>query len=102
MTQVEQDGGEQQREGNRKGDDKSAADVAEKSEEDDDDQNDSLTQVVEDGVRRVAHQVTAVEVRYNLYARRQNVLVQILHLRMERLKSVVGVGILAHLHDPFD
>ena len=54
------------RERNRDGDDQRAAHVAEEQEEDERDQQDAFGQVAQHGVRRVVHQVAAVEVRNDL------------------------------------
>ncbi len=61
MGEVETDGGEEEREGDRNGDDKSAADVSEEEEEDQGDEDDALGEVVEDGVRCELEESAAVE-----------------------------------------
>ena len=67
-----------------------------------DDQNDAFGQVVQHRVRGVVHQVAAVEKRNDLHARRQDVLVQLLHLLVDGLQRRVGIGALAQQHDAFD
>ena len=48
------------------------------------------------------HQIAAIEERNHLHARRQNVLVQLLHLGVNRLQRGVRVRALAQQHDAFD
>ena len=72
MTQVETDGGEQQRKGNGEGNDDCAAHVAQKEKENDRDQDHAHGQVVLNSLNRKLHQIGAVEERHHLHALGQN------------------------------
>ena len=107
VAQVEQDRGEEQREGNGDGDDQRAAHVAEKEEENQRDQQDAVGQVAQDSMRGVMHQFTAVEVGDELHAQRQEsglavFAVQFVDLLVEGVESGLGNGTLAEQDDAFD
>ena len=84
-----------QRERNRQGDDDRPAHIPEKQKQDDDDQDDALGQVVQHRVRRVVQQIAAIEERNDLHARRQNVIVQLLHLLVDAFEGLVRIGALS-------
>ena len=67
-----QNGGEQQRERNGCGHDQGAAHVPQEQEQHDHHQDQAFGQVVQDRVGGVVDQVPAVQVRHDLYARRQH------------------------------
>ncbi len=102
VAEVEADGGEHQREGDRDGDDQGAAQVPEEDEEDDDDQDDALGQVVEDGGGGEMEEIAAIEERDDLHAGRENVIVEFLHLGVDSLEGGVGVLALLEEDDAFD
>src|SRR5262249_11337679 len=82
--------------------DNCAAHITQKNKQDDDHQDHSLGEVMHHGVRRVVHQVVAVEIRDDLYAPWQDLLVQALHHGVDALESGGPVRSLAHKHDAFD
>ena len=103
VTQVEADGSKQQRKRNRQRDDERAAHIAQKQEQNDHDQNDSFGQVVQHRVRRVVHQIAAIQIRNDLHARRQDVhRSAAIDLGVDRLQRGGGVRALAQKHDSFD
>ena len=52
-------------------------------------------------MRRVAQQIAAIEMRDDPHAGRQDVIVQFLHLFVDRRKRGLGVGTLAHQNVSF-
>src|ERR1039457_1832078 len=99
MPQVETDGCEQQRERNGKCDDQGSAHVAEEQEQNDHHQDDALGQVVQDGVSGVVDQVATVEERNDLHSPRQDVIVQLFDLGVNRVERGVRLGALAKQDD---
>ena len=99
--QVEQDGGEQQRERNRDGDDQGAADVTQEQKEDQRDQQNSIRQIAKHGAGGVVDQVAAVEMRNEFHASRKLVVVQLRHLFVQRIQRGIGLRALAQQHDAF-
>src|SRR5712692_863847 len=99
MTELQQDGRKQQGEGDGQGHDERASKIAEKHEQNRHHQQDSLGQIVQDGVGRVMYQVAAVEMGDNLHPGWKLALVQVLHLFMQRLKCGVELGALAQQHN---
>ena len=68
-----------------------------KQEEDDDDQDDSLGQVVQDGVGGEVQQVASVDEGDNLHALRQNLVVQFLYFLMDAFQhGLCIVALLQH------
>ena len=107
LAQVEQDGGEEQREGNGDGDDERAAHVAEKEEQNQRDQQHAVGQIAQDGVGGVVHEFAAVEMGDELHALRQQSgfaigAVQLVDLLMKRFEGGFGDGALAEQDDAFD
>ncbi len=102
-TEVEADGGEQQREGNGERNDDGAAHIAEKEEEDDRDQNHALGQVVLDGLDGELDQIGAVEEGNDLYAFGQNAgdLFELVDFFVNALQHRIGVVALLQQHDAF-
>ncbi len=98
VPQIEAQAGKQKRERNGERDDQRAAKVAEEDEQNDRDQDDSLGQVVEHGMRGQLHQFAAIEVRNDLHARRQEMLVEEVDLLVQGGQHVVGVGAFAQQH----
>ncbi len=64
-----------------------------------DDQDDAFGEVVQHGVRGEVHQVAAIDERDDLHARGQDVIVQLLHFRVNALQRRVGVRAFAQEHD---
>jgi hypothetical protein len=102
LPQVQADGREQERKRNGQGDDQRAARVAQEDEQDDHHQHDAFGQVLQHRVRRVMHEVAAIEERHNLDAGRQDVIVELLDLRLDGLQRGVRLGALPQQHDAFD
>ena len=73
MAQVEANGGKKQRERNGRGHDQRAANVAEEQEKNERDKNHSFRKVVQHGVRRVVHELAAIDEGYDVHTRRKNV-----------------------------
>src|SRR5580658_6122927 len=101
VIQVKAYRGEQKRERYRQCNDQCPANVAKEQEQDDDDQEDALRQILEHRVRCELQKIGPVEEGDNLHARRENVVVQFLHLRMNPCKRSVGVLTLLQQHNPF-
>ena len=99
MAEVEQDRGEEKREGDRKRHDECTAKVAEEQEKYDNHQGDALAQVVQDCMRGVTDQVAAVKIRDDLHARRQHVAINVVHLFVQGYQGLFGVGSFAQQHD---
>ena len=97
--QLQAGGGEQQRKRNGQGDDDGAAHVAQEQQQDDHHQDDAFGQVVQHGMGGVVHQLAAVDEGNNFHARRQDVIVQLLHFCVNALQRRFRVGALAHGHD---
>ena len=74
-----------QREGDRHGDDERGPDVAQEEEQHDRDEDEAFRQVVQDRVGRVVDEVAPVVEGDDLDARRQDVVVQLLHLLVDAL-----------------
>ncbi len=102
VVQVEADRGEEQGKRDGERDDQSAAGVAQKQEQDQRHQHDAFGQVVQHGVGGEVHQAAAVEERNHLDAGRQNVMVQLIDLGVNRVENGVGVGALAQQNDALD
>src|SRR5580700_1417701 len=101
VPQIQTDGGEQQCEGNGQRYDKCAANIAQQNENNDNDQDHSFGEIVEDGVRRVIHQVVAVEVRDDFHSRWKYVVVELLDHCVDTLKHLRGVCSFAEKHNTF-
>src|ERR1700722_3782377 len=101
MAQIQTDGGKKQCKWNRQSNDDGGTRIAEKQEKNNHHQDHSFREVMHDGVRRVVHQIVAIEVRNDLHATRQNVIVEPLHHGMWRFQCCSGVRTLAHEHDAF-
>src|SRR5579864_2516073 len=71
MAEIEKDGGEEQRKGDRYGDDQSAAYVAEEEKQNQGDEKYAVSQIAQNGVRGVMHQLAAVEVGDEFDSNRQ-------------------------------
>ena len=76
--------------------------VAEEQEQDHHHKNDALSQVVQDGVGGVMHQIAAVEKGNHLHAGRKNMIVQLLDLRVDALQRRVRIRALPQQHDAGD
>ena len=105
--QLEAGGGEQQRERDGQRDDKGSAHVAQEHEQHDRDQDDSLGQVVHDGVRGEMHQVAAVEKRDDGDARRKQARmpvrsVELLYFLVDRFERGVAFGAFLQQDDALD
>src|SRR5580704_10354722 len=101
MAQIQTDGGKKQCKWNRQSNDDGVARIAEKQEKNNHDQNHSFGEVMHDGARRVVHQIVAIQVRNDLHAARQNVIVEPPHHGMDSFECCGRVGTLAHEHDAF-
>ena len=75
--------------------------LPEKQEQNHRHQNDAFGQVVQHRMGGVVQQIAAVEVRNDLHAGRQDVLVQLLHLVVDGLQRRVRIRALAQQHDAF-
>ena len=62
------------------------------------DQNDALGEVVQYGVGGEVNEITAVDEGNDLYAGRQNTVVQLLHFFVEPLERCFGLGPFPHGH----
>ena len=103
VTEIEQDRGKEQREGNGDGDDQRAAHVAQEEKENQRDQQHAVGQIAQDGVRGVVHQVAAVEVGNEFHALRQAAaVVQFVDFLVQRVESGIGLRALAQQDDAFD
>src|SRR5262249_18259375 len=102
VAQVEADRRKQQRERNGEGDDQRAADVAEKEEQDHRHQDDAFGEVVHHRMRGEVEQIAAIQVWHDPDAGRQQVVVQLLDFRVDRVERRIGVGALSHQHDAGD
>ena len=71
VTEIEKNGGEKKCEGNRDRDDQRAANVPQKNKKDERNQDHAVGEISQNGVRGVVHQVAAVEMGNEFYARRQ-------------------------------
>ena len=101
VPQVETNRGKKQRERNRQRDDERAADIAQENEKDDHDENHSFGEIVQHRVRRVMHQIVAIQVGNDLHARGQDVIIQLLHHGVNALHRRRRVRAFAHEHDAF-
>ena len=97
--QIEARRGKQQRERHRQRDDDCPADIPEKQKENDHDQNDALREVVQHRMRRVVHQVAAVDERDHLYAGRQDVVIQLFDLGVDSREGLVCIRAFAQEDD---
>ncbi len=102
LGQVQEDGGDQQRERNRERHRERGAHVAEEEQQQDGHQDHPLGQVVQNRVRRVAQQVRPVEHVDDLHAGRQDLLVELLDLVVQAHQRRRGVGALAQVDDGVD
>src|SRR5580658_4038043 len=99
VSQIEADGGEQEREWNGERNDNGAAHVAEEEEENDGDQNHALGKVALHSLHRELHQIGTVEERHNLNALRQNAVIQLVDFLVDFLEDGVGVVPLLQEHN---
>src|SRR5208283_740494 len=102
VLQVQADGGEQQREGNRQRNDNCATNIAQQNEKHNDDQDHSFGEIVEDSVRGVIHQVVPVEIRYDFYSGWKYVVVEPLDHGVDALQHFRSVRSFAEKHNTFD
>ncbi len=102
MSQVQADGGEQQRKRNGQRNDNGAANVPQKQEQNDDDQGHAFGKIVQHRVRGVVNQIVAVQIRNDLYAGRKDVLIQPLHHGVKIFQHGGRVGALAQKDDALD
>ena len=89
VLQVQQNRGEQEREGNGDGDDERAAHIAQEQKENQRDQQHSVGQISQHGVRGVVHQIAAVEMRNELHCRGRQLAigsVQFVDLLVQRIQ----------------
>ncbi len=102
FVEIEANGGKQQRKGNGERNNDGAANIAEKEEKNYGNQQHAFGQVVKHGMRGQVHQVAAVQERDDLYPRRENALVQLLHFFVNGYEGFVRIGALAQQDDSFD
>ena len=76
-------------------------DIAEKEKQNDGDEQDAFTQIVQHGVRRVVHQVAAIQKRNDLHSRRQDMFVQFLHLGVNSFERGIRIRLLCEEHNAF-
>ena len=80
------------------GHDERAANVAEEQKQNDRHQDEALGQVVQHGVGGELHQIAAIDEGNDLYAGRQNMVVQLLHFLMQSFERRFGIGAFPHRH----
>src|SRR5580693_102253 len=102
MAQVEEYGCEKQRKRNGERNDKGSTNITEKEKQDDRHQDHSLAEVVQHRVQRVMKQIAAVEHGNDLHTLGQDVIVQFVHLLVNRFKRWAFFGPLAHQHAALD
>ena len=107
VLQVEQNRGKQQGKGNGDGHDKRAAHIAQEQKKNQRDQQHSVGQIAQHGVRRVMHQIAAIQMRDKLHSRRGAgpavfAPVQFGDLCVQRLERGIGFGAFAQQDDAFD
>src|SRR6185437_615228 len=91
LIQVQTDGSEKQREGNRQRDNQRAPRVAEKQKQDDGDENDPLGEVVQNRVGRVMQQVAAIQMRNDAHSMGKDVFVQFLYFFVNCVQRFIRV-----------
>ena len=99
MAQIKANRGEEERKRNRQGHNERPAYIAQKEKENDDDENNSFGQVAQYRVSGEVHKVAAVNERYNLHSFRQDVVVQLLHLFVNRNERRICGRALAQQND---
>src|SRR5271157_822422 len=102
LAQVEEYGCEEQGKRNGKRNDKGPANIAEKEKQDDRDQDHSFGHVMKHRVERVVQQVSAVEHGNDLHALRQDGIVELFHLLMDRVQRGSGIGAFAQQRHALD
>src|ERR1039458_3426618 len=101
VIQVEADGREQQGKRNGERHDQRSTRIAQEHEKDQGHQDDAFGEVVQHRVSGEVNQDAAVEERHNFHAGGQDVIVELVHLFMDRVEGFVGVGAFAKQHDAF-
>src|SRR5215831_16622702 len=76
-----------------------AANNSEKEEKNDDNKNHAFGEIVEDGVGGVAKKVAAVQERHDFYARRQDVVVELIDPLVNGVESGLGIRAFAQKYD---
>src|ERR1700722_8424992 len=102
MAQIQADGSKKQSKGNGQGHNECAAKITQKDEKNDHDQDHAFGKVVQDGVRSVVDQCIPVQVRNDLYSRRENVIVEPLDHGAQALQHGFGVRALAQEDNALD
>ncbi len=106
LPQVQQDCREQQREGNGDGHNQRAAHISQEQKQNQCDQQHSVGQVTQHRVRRVLHELAAVQMRNKLHAHRQQTAASIRSIQLVNLLVQIGERCLCHRalaqqHNPF-
>ena len=91
LVQIQANRRKQQRKRDRQRYDERPANVSEEEEQDDRNQQHACGQVMQNRVGGEVHQIAPVQERHNPHARRQNLLVQLLHLHVNILDHRIGV-----------
>src|ERR1700677_2469703 len=102
MGQVEKYGCEKQGERNGERNDEGSANITEKQKEDDRYQDHYLAEVVQHCVQRVMKQIAAVEHGDHLHPLAEDVIVEFVHLLVNRFERGAFFGALAHQHAALD
>src|SRR5580704_19627811 len=91
MTEVQTNGGKQQRKRDGERNDESAANIPQEQKENDHHQDDALGQIVQNGVRGVMQQIASVEERNDLHSRGKDLIVEFFYLGVDSHQGGVGV-----------
>src|ERR1700733_13685361 len=102
MAQVEEYRCKEQGKRNGERNNEGAAYISEKEKQDDRYQDHSLAKVMQHCVERVMKQIAAVEHRDDLHTLRQDVIVEFVHLLVNRFERRAFFGSLAHQHTALD
>src|SRR5262249_23398037 len=100
VTEVQADRRKEQREGNGQSDDHRGANIPEEDEQDERHQDDAFREVVHHRVSCQVYEVAPVKMRHDFHAGRQEVIVQLVDLRVNGFERRISVGALPQEHDP--
>src|ERR1017187_9860611 len=96
MLEVQTDRRKEQRKRDGRGNDQRSPDIPEEEKQDDDNQRHALPQIVQYGVAGEMNEIAAVYKRYNLYAARQDSIVQLFHLSFQVPERSLSVCAFPH------
>src|SRR5215469_7813504 len=102
MPQIQANGSKEQSKRNGECNNERPAHIAQKDKQDNDNQDHALTEIMENGVGGVVHQIVAVQVRNNLYAGWKYLFIEPPHHSVDAVHGGRRIRALAHEHDSFN